>query len=187
MPVPTRTQLTAPETEEVEKKIAKLNLVGSPVPLKLGTSLEKYEKLDLTPTLGTEFARGVKLTDFLEAENSDEIIKDLGILSMYYLVSLKHGMYADSYERVLFYFRGFISEVSQRGVVAFREQDINIEQMKTLITKLGELTGKPESSKLHVHPCTEDTSELGDEVSIITSDRQNVYDKVNMEKSTFAS
>ena len=81
MPVPTRTQLTAPETEEVEKKIAKLNLVGSPVPLKLGTSLEKYEKLDLTPTTGTEFARGTKLTDFLEASNSDEIIKDLGILS----------------------------------------------------------------------------------------------------------
>ncbi|PAV22764.1 family taurine catabolism dioxygenase [Pyrrhoderma noxium] len=135
----------------------KIESSGLPVPLKLGTSLEKYEKLDLTPTLGTEFARGVKLTDFLEAENSDEIIKDLGTL------------------------------ISQRGVVAFREQDINIEQMKTLITKLGELTGKPESSKLHVHPCTEDTSELGDEVSIITSDRQNVYDKVNMEKSTFAS
>ena len=42
--------------------------------------------------------------------------------------------------------------VSQRGVVFFRNQDINIEEQKALIQKIGELAGKPEASKLHVHP-----------------------------------
>ena len=67
--------------------------------------------------------------------------------------------------------------VSQRGVVFFRDQNIDIESQKILGQKLGELSGKPESSKLHVHPITEETSELGDEVSIITSDRQGEYTK----------
>jgi hypothetical protein len=38
--------------------------------------------------------------------------------------------------------------VSQRGVVFFRNQDIGIEDQKILGQKLGELTGKPESSKV---------------------------------------
>jgi hypothetical protein len=38
--------------------------------------------------------------------------------------------------------------VSQRGFVFFRGQDISVEDQKTLGQKLGELTGKPESSKV---------------------------------------
>lgn len=38
--------------------------------------------------------------------------------------------------------------VSQRGVVFFRNQDISVEEQKTLGQKLGELTGKPASSKV---------------------------------------
>lgn len=38
--------------------------------------------------------------------------------------------------------------VSQRGVVFFRNQDIGIDQQKILGQKLGELTGKPASSKV---------------------------------------
>jgi hypothetical protein len=38
--------------------------------------------------------------------------------------------------------------VSQRGVVFFRNQDISIEEQKTLGQKLGELTGKPATSKV---------------------------------------
>ena len=59
----------------------------------------------------------------------------------------------------------------------FRKQDINIDDQKLLGTKLGELSGKPGSSKLHVHPITEETSELGDEVSIISSERRAEYDR----------
>jgi hypothetical protein len=40
--------------------------------------------------------------------------------------------------------------VSQRGVVFFRNQDITIEQQKVLGQKLGELTGKPATSKVLV-------------------------------------
>ncbi|TVY91269.1 Alpha-ketoglutarate-dependent taurine dioxygenase [Lachnellula willkommii] len=39
--------------------------------------------------------------------------------------------------------------VSQRGVVFFRNQDINIEEQKNLAQKLGELSGKPETSKVN--------------------------------------
>lgn len=38
--------------------------------------------------------------------------------------------------------------VSQRGVVFFRNQDIGIEDQKVLGQKLGELTGKPTTSKV---------------------------------------
>lgn len=38
--------------------------------------------------------------------------------------------------------------VSERGVVFFRNQDISIEEQKILGQKLGELTGKPETSRV---------------------------------------
>ncbi|TVY15204.1 hypothetical protein LARI1_G005040 [Lachnellula arida] len=41
--------------------------------------------------------------------------------------------------------------VSQRGVIVFRNQDLQINDQKILGEKLGKLSGKPESSKLHRH------------------------------------
>ena len=38
--------------------------------------------------------------------------------------------------------------VSERGVVFFRNQDISVDDQKTLGQKLGKLTGKPASSKV---------------------------------------
>lgn len=46
---------------------------------------------------------------------------------------------------------------------------MNNLQQKQLVTLLGELTGKPNTSKLHVHPTTWESSELGDEVTVIDS------------------
>ncbi|KAI0084558.1 hypothetical protein BDY19DRAFT_898334 [Irpex rosettiformis] len=143
--IATRTNLLFPETEKVEEQLASLKLTGAPAPLKLGKSLDKFEKVDSTPLIGTEFARGVQLSELLKAPNADELIRDLAIL------------------------------ISQRGVVFFRDQNLTIEEQKLLGTKLGELTGKPETSKLHVHPITEETSELGDEISIISSERSREY------------
>lgn len=77
----TRNQLTLPETEEVEQKIASLRLTGARIPLKLGHSLDKFEKIDATPLIGTEFARGIQVADWLKSPNADELIKDLAILS----------------------------------------------------------------------------------------------------------
>ena len=41
-----------------------------------------------------------------------------------------------------------IDLVSQRGVVFFRNQDLDIEAQKALGQRLGELTGKPDTSKV---------------------------------------
>ncbi|KIX07138.1 uncharacterized protein Z518_05115 [Rhinocladiella mackenziei CBS 650.93] len=75
--------------------------------------------------------------------------------------------------------------VSQRGVVFFRNQDLNIEDQKILGQKLGELTGKPESSKLHRHALSnskrgiavDENGKLDDEVSVISSEQNRKFYK----------
>ncbi|KAH8109654.1 hypothetical protein DFH11DRAFT_912461 [Phellopilus nigrolimitatus] len=157
MSVLTKTQLTFLETTKVEQKISSLKLTGSPAPLKLGKSLDSYAKIDSTPVIGTEFARDVQLSELLRAPNADELIKDLAIL------------------------------ISQRGVVFFRDQEITIDEQKVLGTKLGRLSGNPESSKLHIHPVTEETSELGDEISVITPDSGPSYVDPNADRTNFSA
>ena len=171
---PTKTQLVFPETEEVEQKLATLRLTGAPAPLELGKSLDGFQQTDLTPLIGTEFARGVQIKELLKAPNADELIKDLAILSVYYL-SLTLSRFSP------------VTLVSQRGVVFFRDQDLSIEEQKQLGTKLGELSGKPASSKLHVHPITEETSELGDEISVISSERNREYVTPRSDRTTLSA
>ncbi|PVH83959.1 taurine catabolism dioxygenase [Cadophora sp. DSE1049] len=73
--------------------------------------------------------------------------------------------------------------VSQRGVVFFRNQDIGIEDQKFLGQKLGELTGKPETSKLHKHALSnskrgiavDENGKLDGEVSVISSEQNRKY------------
>ncbi|EXJ60572.1 hypothetical protein A1O7_04725 [Cladophialophora yegresii CBS 114405] len=75
--------------------------------------------------------------------------------------------------------------VSQRGVVFFRNQDLSIEDQKILGSKLGELTGKPETSKLHRHALSnskrglavDENGKLDDEVSIISSEQNRKFYK----------
>lgn len=112
----------------------------SPVlPSVLG-SLNNLGSYDTTTHIGTTFPnKTVQLSQLLEAPNSDELIRDLATL------------------------------VSHRGVVFFTDQDMTMEQQRALGTRLGELSGKPESSKLHKHPISEETPELGVEVSVISS------------------
>ncbi|KAF9441680.1 TauD-domain-containing protein [Macrolepiota fuliginosa MF-IS2] len=103
-------------------------------------SLSQYENYDATPVIGTVFSnKSTQLSQLLEAPNADELLHDLAVL------------------------------VSHRGVVFFKDQDITVEQQKRLGQKLGELTGKPETSKLHKHPVSEDVPELGLEISVISS------------------
>jgi len=104
------------------------------------SSLAEFDSYDVTTHVGTRFPdKGVQLSTFLTAPNADELIKDLATL------------------------------VSHRGVVFFTAQDLTIDQQKELGQRLGELTGKPKTSKLHKHPITETTSELGAEISVISS------------------
>jgi len=81
--------------------------------------------------------------------------------------------------------------VSERGVVFLRNQDVTTKELLTLGEKLSTLTGSPESSGLHIHPITEAGSELGDQISVISSVKQKkgaapVVDKLT-EPSKFAS
>lgn len=59
--------------------------------------------------------------------------------------------------------------VSERGVVFFKAQDLQIADQLKLADRLGKLSGKPESSGLHIHPISESTPEFGPEVSVISS------------------
>lgn len=65
--------------------------------------------------------------------------------------------------------------VSQRGVVFFRKQDdLDNDLQKELAQRLGELSGKPETSKLHIHPVSNSGRRLGgkdDEISVISSEQ----------------
>lgn len=64
-------------------------------------------------------------------------------------------------------------KVSQRGVVFFRAQDnLTNDLQKKLILRLGELTGRPATSGLHIHPVLNSERELGGsdpEISTISS------------------
>lgn len=53
-----------------------------------------------------------------------------------------------------------------------RDQDVTPEEMKRFIARLSTAAGCPASSGLHVHPLTEEGSELGDQVSVISSEKQ---------------
>ncbi|PVH74022.1 putative alpha-ketoglutarate-dependent taurine dioxygenase [Cadophora sp. DSE1049] len=113
-------------------------------PLKLSGALDHFENFDVTPTIGREFV-GVNLAKWLRAPNSDELIRDLAIT------------------------------ISRRGVVFFRKQDdITNDLQKELVQRLGELSGKPATSKLHIHPVSNSGRELGgkdDEISVISSEQ----------------
>ncbi|KAI1641743.1 TauD-domain-containing protein [Daldinia loculata] len=111
-------------------------------PLKLSGALDQFKQFDVTPVIGKEFI-DVDLAEWLRAPNSDELIRDLAIT------------------------------VSQRGVVFFRKQDnITNDLQKELVQRLGELSGKPATSKLHIHPVINSGREHGgndDEISTISS------------------
>ncbi|WVQ75578.1 hypothetical protein IAR50_005205 [Cryptococcus sp. DSM 104548] len=129
--------------DSLTSKAGVLGVRGSTQPLPRNHFLDKYPSVASTPSIGQEFTSELQLSEILKADNSDELIRDLAVT------------------------------VSQRGVVFLRAQDLDIEGQKSLGRKLGELSGKPKDSTLHVHPTTEITSSKGDEISIINSERQS--------------
>lgn len=66
----------------------------------------------------------------------------------------------------------FAYMVSSRGVVFLRDQDVTPQEMKEFVETASTLAGCPSSSTLHVHPLTEEGSELGDQISVISSAKQ---------------
>ena len=127
-------------------------------PLKLSGALDSYNFVESTPIIGREYP-DANLKEWLEAPNSDELIRDLAIT------------------------------ISRRGVVFFRKQDeLDNERMKELAQRLGELTGKPSTSKLHIHPVVNSGRTLGgkdDQISVISSEQfKQIYaDRFQYNKS----
>jgi alpha-ketoglutarate-dependent taurine dioxygenase len=111
-------------------------------PMKLTGALDKFESFDLTPVIGKEFPKA-NLAEWLQDPNSEELIRDLAVT------------------------------VSQRGVVFFRAQDdLTNDLQKELCQKLGELTGKPVDSTMHIHPISNKSFQCNkdDEISVISND-----------------
>ena len=79
--------------------------------------------------------------------------------------------------------------VSRRGVVFFRKQDgLDDDLQKELVQRLGELSGKPKTSGLHIHPVANsgrENSVSDDEISVISSEqRKKLYFSRNVRKQS---
>jgi hypothetical protein len=143
-------------------------------PLELSGALDKYESIEVTPVLGREFPTA-KLLEWMDAPNSDELLRDLAITGeIYYSPS--------SVIKVLLAneFGIFHKKVSQRGVVVFRAQDgVDTEVIKKLAIRLGELTGRPSENGLHIHPLFNSERDHGgadNQINCVSSeDRKAVY------------
>ncbi|PHH74551.1 hypothetical protein CDD82_4883 [Ophiocordyceps australis] len=111
-------------------------------PLQTTGVLDEFESFDVTPVIGREFPKA-KLVDWLQAPNSDALLRDLAVT------------------------------ISERGVVFFRAQDgLTNDLQKELVLRLGNLTGRPKTSGLHIHPMLNSERDLGGddpEISTISS------------------
>ncbi|KAK3075636.1 hypothetical protein LTR53_000878 [Teratosphaeriaceae sp. CCFEE 6253] len=118
--------------------------LGKATPVQLNGALAREMFFDVTPVIGREYP-DASLKDWLEAPNADELLKDLA------------------------------ATISQRGVVYFRKQDdLDNDLQKRLVQKLGELSGKPSTSGLHIHPISNSGRRLGghdDQISVISSEQ----------------
>ncbi|OOF98993.1 hypothetical protein ASPCADRAFT_42174 [Aspergillus carbonarius ITEM 5010] len=128
-----------------------------PSPLQPTGSLSSYPSFDVTPIIGREFPNA-NLADWLRAPNSDDLLRDLAIT------------------------------ISQRGVVFFRQQnDLTNDLQKELAHRLGQLTGKPSTSGLHIHPVINsgrEHSATDDEISVISSrEREKLYKSYEKKQS----
>lgn len=121
---------------------------GHREPLRLSGALDAYESFDVTPIIGHEFIN-VDVAEWMRAPNSDALLRDLAIT------------------------------VARRGVVFFRAQNnMTNDLQKELVQRMGELSGKPATSRLHVHPVHNSAAqgERDDEISLISSKQaQKLY------------
>jgi len=64
----------------IETEIPIVNKQAARKPLKYSGSLEKFESIDITPVIGTEYTQA-SLVEILQGPNSDELLRDLAIKS----------------------------------------------------------------------------------------------------------
>ncbi|GAA5994736.1 TauD/TfdA dioxygenase family protein [Rhodotorula paludigena] len=110
-------------TTTLAPAVTKLAARGSYSPLEPSGALDSYERLDLTPVIGTQY-RNVQLPDLLKADKADELLRELAIV-----VSRRNVVFFKDQKRKL-----------------------TNDELKTLARKLGSLSGGPSESGLHIHP-----------------------------------
>ncbi|KAF3039669.1 hypothetical protein E8E11_005987 [Didymella keratinophila] len=131
-----------------------------PSPLRKSGALDsRYKFEESTPVIGREYSTINIVDDLLNADNADDLIRDLAIT------------------------------ISERGVVFFRAQhNLTDALQKQLIHRLGQLTHKPSDSSLHIHPILNNTSEFGvadAEISTISSlQRKKTFSTVEKQRDT---
>ena len=89
----------------------------------------------------------LQLTGCLDGYDFFEVTPSIG--RQYTNLSLRDLLNSPDSDELL---REFAIIVSIRGVVFLRDQEMSLEEQKTLTQKLGVLTGKPKESGLYVHP-----------------------------------
>ncbi|KAJ6131114.1 hypothetical protein N7523_001574 [Penicillium sp. IBT 18751x] len=122
-------------------------------------SLDRFAPVMVTPVIGNEFLKDTCniVDDILHDPESEQRIRDLAIM------------------------------IAERGVVFFRAQDnLTNDLQKELILRMGELTGRPSTNTLHIHPVTNDAREFGDPdpaISTISSEgRKKLYKESSYSK-----
>ncbi|CAI7629621.1 unnamed protein product [Penicillium crustosum] len=126
-------------------------ITSFPAPLTLGTSIDHWKYEDLTRILGRVY-HDIDLAEVLNAPNADELLRDLAIT------------------------------ISHRGLVVFRNQkNLTADQQKFFTHRLGQLTGKPEESGVHIHPINHTVHKEGEkpdlEMSTIARNPANMLSK----------
>lgn len=162
-------------------------------PLKYTGTLDSFRSQDLTPVVGREY-EGLQVRDLLRW--GDEMIRDLAVTSEYAardgwgLPRVDEPSRADlfSLPPQSLTTRRCIPARSRRHAqrdegpdaadhraVRMRESSrerARLENDSTTDLPCLFLGAQPESSGLHVHPLTEEGSELGDQISVISSEKQ---------------
>jgi hypothetical protein len=94
-------------------------------------SIDHWEFVDVSPIIGREYPTA-RLKEMLHASNAHDQIRDLAIT------------------------------ICERGVVFFRapQDDLTVEEQKTITDLLGKLTGRPRDHGLHVHPLYNDPNNI---------------------------
>jgi len=146
-------------TSPVEAEVPLRSKGSAKVGLNLTGALDNFVFDEVTPVIGREYTNTNIVDDILSKPNADELLKDLAIT------------------------------ISQRGVVFFRKQDnLTNELQKEFVHRLGQVTGKPSTSTLHIHPIINDSRELGGadpEISTISSiQRKKIYTPGTKDETT---
>jgi alpha-ketoglutarate-dependent taurine dioxygenase len=143
-------------------------------PLRYSGLLDKYKHQDLTPVIGREF-EGLQVTDLLNG--SDEAIRDLAITSMSNRPFRRCSRLIASNSfatwcRLPAGPKGQSSSDEGSNASDHRSCRMCKYRKSPRSTSSYADAVQPKSSDLHVHPLTEEGSELGDQISVISSEKQ---------------